>query len=330
MIKNHEYDKFQKYLKNNPDVDINIIDENNNYLINYIINYNKVDLLSILILKKVKLNIISTDGYSIFYNPIKYGFYDIIKLLLYFNDTNNINLLNLIDNYNKIPLHYAIQFKRNNIIKEMLKYQFNLNHVDKNNNNALNIALISKNTEAAYLLINENININQINNKGETAIFESLKNKFDDISLKLIENNCDLKIKNNKFQLTPLLLSVYLNNITISKKIYEKQKDCNEQDNFGNCILHYCITYDFMELYNFFIDKISYDLFNLNGLNALSYLLELNKTYDKYKIDLLLNKSNINYQDNKGNTILFKLLELNLFIKYQDILKKKKIKNFHN
>ena len=79
MIKDHQWDKFIEYLKNNEDVDVNIRDSTDNYLINYAIIFNKIDAVSILIYRGSRLDITDNDGRSILYIPIKYGFNKIIE-----------------------------------------------------------------------------------------------------------------------------------------------------------------------------------------------------------------------------------------------------------
>jgi len=123
LIKKHKWKEFSNYLKNNEDIDINIRDESDNYLINYAIIFNHLDTVSMLIHRGSRLDITDAEGKSILYIPIKYNYVKILSLLLHFNKTNiGISLTDILDSNNNIPLHYAIKSKNNKIIKLLLQY----------------------------------------------------------------------------------------------------------------------------------------------------------------------------------------------------------------
>ena len=118
LIKKHKWDDFSNYLKNNEDIDVNIRDNSNNYLIHYAIIYNHKNTVSMLIHRGSRLDITDSNGRSILYIPIKHNYVDILSLLLYFNKTNiGISLVDIVDKNNNIPLHYAINTKSIKIIK---------------------------------------------------------------------------------------------------------------------------------------------------------------------------------------------------------------------
>jgi len=68
-ISNQDWDNLKKIITDTKDIDLNIRDESNNYLIQFIIIYNKVDLIDLFIEKKCKFDIIDNDGKTLlFYN----------------------------------------------------------------------------------------------------------------------------------------------------------------------------------------------------------------------------------------------------------------------
>ena len=71
-----DWDNFKKLIIETKDIDLNIRDESNNYLIQYIILYNKPDLYDLFIEKKCKVDIIDNDGKILLYYVIKYNYYD--------------------------------------------------------------------------------------------------------------------------------------------------------------------------------------------------------------------------------------------------------------
>ena len=91
LIKNHQKEEFTKIFKENSDIDCNIRDDNNNYLIQYAILYNMPDIINLLISKGSKLDIIDIDGRSLLFMPIKYGYIEALKILLE-KDKDNIGV----------------------------------------------------------------------------------------------------------------------------------------------------------------------------------------------------------------------------------------------
>jgi ankyrin repeat protein len=332
LIKSHNYDEIKKILNLNNNIDLNILDKSDIYFIEYIIMYNNVELLALVLTKNIKLDILTNEGMSILYYPIKFGYYDIVQLLLYFNNIKiGISLLDIVDKYHKIPIYYAIEFNNIDTINLILKYNFNYNIKDNEDNTYLHYAITKKNINIIKLLLNKKINYNIRNKNGYTAINLAISYELTEIVEILLQNNVDLSIKDDIYQITPLLNAFYNNNINIIKLLMNHNVDYNDQDNKGNSILFYIIYNKNLELYNMFINKVNLNLVNVDGDNILSYLLksDINKNdYSKYYISKLLSQCNLNIQDINGNTIWHKLIEDDLWINYIDILSKTKNKIF--
>ena len=139
-LKNEEYDKFEKsldYIKNNnisiDDIDLNMKDDNNNYLITYLILSNKHKLVEKLLeIESIKIDIYDNDGRSILYIPIKYNYEKIFKTLLdYNNKTIGVSICDIRDYNGNIALHYAIKIKKLEFIEELLKNNSNTLFADK-------------------------------------------------------------------------------------------------------------------------------------------------------------------------------------------------------
>jgi len=72
LIKTHKIDELEKILFSDEIKSLNFHDENNNYLIHYLINYNQIELLEKLLEKKnIKLDIVDNEGKTILYLLIK-------------------------------------------------------------------------------------------------------------------------------------------------------------------------------------------------------------------------------------------------------------------
>lgn len=113
LIKQNKWDEFVIFLKKNEDIDVNIRDNLNNYLISYAIIQNQIEVVKYLINRDSKLDIIDNDGRTILYIPIKFGYNEILELLLKSNMQRvGISLVDMKDITDSIAISYAINFKK--------------------------------------------------------------------------------------------------------------------------------------------------------------------------------------------------------------------------
>ena len=335
LIKNHDYENFLNTIKLNEDIDLNIPDDIGLYLIHYAILFKQNDIVALLISKKCKLDLLDNEGFGIFYVPIKLGYIEIIKLLIYFsNIVIGIPLLEFQDKYFNIPINYAIKFKKIDIIYEILQNKTNINYKDIDGNSILHllIPLISdKYIDLIDILLQNKININCINKFGQNALHIAIENKNIAVCKILLDNKIDIDIGTIEFQLTPLLLSVILNEYEICKLILEYKPNINYQDTSGNSVLYHAIQNKSIKFINLFMNDCDVNLINING-NIAVYLYFQHeydiKKLDNYYFRELLVKSKINIQNNIGKTILHYLVEYNIWEKYYDILINKNNKIF--
>jgi len=332
LLKSHNYDKIKEILEIDNNIDLNIIDKSGIYFIEYVIIYNNIDLLALILTKNIKLDILTHDGMSLLYYPIKYNYIDIVRLLLYFNNVKiGISLLDIIDKYNKTPIFYAIEFDNILIIELMIKYNFNYNIKDNEDNTCLHYAIIKKNIDILKLLLTKNINLNIKNKTGNTIINLAISYDLTEIVEILLTKNVNLSIKDDIYQMTPLLNAFFNNNINIINILEKYNVDYNDQDYKGYTILFYIIYNRNLELYERYINKVDINLINIDGDNILSYILKSNinkNDYSKYNLSKLLIQSNLNIQDNNGDTIWHRLIEFDIWLDYIDILSKTKNKIF--
>nr|QBK89057.1 MAG: ankyrin repeat protein [Mimivirus LCMiAC02] len=361
LIKKHKWDDFSNYLKNNEDIDVNIRDNSNNYLIHYAIIYNHKNTVSMLIHRGSRLDITDSNGRSILYIPIKHNYVDILSLLLYFNKTNiGISLVDIVDKNNNIPLHYAINTKSIKIIKMLLDAGSDVNTTDSRNYNALQLAVYSKNIEIVNLIIKSNIKFN-INNKGKTgesALHIACNFQLDDIVQLLIKHNINVNIQDYDNEFTALHYSVNLNNIKITNILlkggnkakpltYEhsdKGANVNIQDFMGNTAIHYAIielNYNILGILlnsKYTKNIINLNLYNIDSKLPIHLLLEQSikglkslkgpKSPNNSYMSTMLKLSNLNFRDNRGYTPMHHISSNNIWKKYVSLLKTKKINIF--
>jgi len=334
-IKNHQYDKLIATIKSDIKYDLNEMDESGIYLIQYAVLFRQRDIVALLISKNCKLDILDSEGRSIFYIPIKFGYNEIVSILINFsNVVVGVPLLDMLDSYSNIPLHYAIIFNRFNIIREMLQVKSNINFKDNDGNSSLHLIIKSSKedtTELIYMMIEKNINLNQVNKNGENALHIAVDTNNLIIAKLLLKNGININTETLNDHLTPLLIATIHGNIKMCNLLLEYNPNINCQDIYGNSVLNHAILNKSKQLIELFSDKVDVNLTNISGNITINLFFEndipMNKLLD-YKFDTILLKSRLNIQNNIGKTTWHYLVEKDIWEIYELILKEKKNKIF--
>ena len=328
LLKNHEWDNFKDLINKTEDLDLNIRDNSNNYLIQYIILYNKSDLLNLILSKNAKIDVNDSDGRNIIYNPIKYNYLEIIEILLKYESKNfGISISDISDTNGLYPIHYCTIFKNLDALKLFKKYKKSFNELDFFDNLPLHYAVKLKDINIFKYILKESNEINFQTKQGETALHLSCNFEQIEMLKELINIGADVNIQDYENQLTSLMYSVIINNHEMFNLLIEKS-DISLQDVNGNNILHYLIYEKSYSLINIILEKkIDLDISNIKGILPLHLLLinfeDTKNNIDKFNFDHFLENTNLNIQDNDGNSC-FLLLCINNFWKRLKNLKPKK------
>lgn len=337
LVKQNKWDEVLDFLKNNDDIDVNIRDNSNNYLINYAIINNNIAAVSLLIHKGSRLDITDNDGRSILYVPIKYNFDKILDLLIHFNKINiGISLIDIKDKNGHIPLHYAIIFKNINAIKILLEAGSDVNISDNNGQNSLHLAVYTKELDIVLLITEQNIHINARTGTGENALHISCNFELLDIAELLLTKGIDKNAQDYEHEFTPLHYSVTLNNKNITALLLKNLADPNIQDSLGNTPLHYTLMEENYEIFMFFMtsnytkDNININLSNISSKLPIHIFLEknVNKETVFEFLGLLLKGSNLNYQDENGITAFHYISMNDIWKQFKEDLGTKKLNIF--
>jgi len=331
-IKNNEWNEFKIYfnqiVKSNETIDLNLRDDTNEYLLYYAILFNRLDLVKLLVDNGAKIDIIDSDDRCILYLSIKYGYDKITEYLLEKNkDTIGINILDIKDRRKKIPLHYAIQKKKLNMIIKLLEFGSNPNIIDIDGYNALHLSIFTRDIEIVKILIKHIGNINSRCISGETALHLAVNLRLTDIAILLIESGININIQDYNHEFNVLHYVATINQIQILKILLQKNININAQDIFGNTPLHYAFI---EENYNIVaelikLDNLNYNLWNINGKLPLHIYFENYSNNNDEFLEKLIDKTNISIKDYNGNSCLFYIINLDLWKKYHNILVNKKI-----
>jgi ankyrin repeat protein len=335
MVMEHKWEEINKLLK---DIDINIKNTNNLYLIYYCILFNQIELLNEILKMDPIIDFIDFEGKTILYLPIKMYYNDVIdKLLEYNNKIIGIDIINIQDNDKNTPLHYAIMFNNIYCIEQLIKY--NCNFVLKNiqGNTPLhtaatgNIIILEKIFNSKYFLENPSI-INIQNNIGETPLHIACNFESINIIKLLLSKKANVNIYDNT-HLTPLFYTITLNNIQSCELLLEYNINLNSQDINGNTPIMYAFQDKNEKIFKMLLEKdLNYNLNNINGRTILHMILyaslENMNIINKFPIKKIIENIDLNFQDNNGNSCLHLLFQTDLWEQYKNILEKKKLNMF--
>jgi len=330
LIKYNKWEELINILDKNIDLDINIKDKNNNYIISYAVINNRLDILKILIKKLAKIDILDSDDRSILYYPIKLGFDEILDYLLEVNkELIGVNIINIRDKNFKTPLHYAVMNKNINGLNKLLNADANPNYTDNKGYNLLHHAIFTRDENICKTIIPHIAHINMVTTSGDSALHFSCNLQLTNISKLLINSKINVNLQDYQHEFTALHYAVNLNQIEVVEEILKAGGNPNIQDIFGNTVIHYAIIEKYFTLIDIIIAKskypVNFNLYNIDGKIPLHILLENYTSQDEKYLDLIIKDSNLSITNNDGNSCLFLLCLLNLWRKYEDVLVKKRL-----
>jgi ankyrin repeat protein len=331
LIKNNDFDKIFNLIKDKKFINFDIKDENYNYFIQYLINYNQIKIVNLILdLSKkdninIRIDIFDSDGRTLLYNCVKFNYYDLCKTLIEYNKTTiGISIINIKDVLGYTSLHYAIIFNNLNLFKLLLENNADPYICGKDGNNSYILCLMYNRFKILIYLLKNYKFIDFRTNNGETII-QVATNYQSEIVYELFNLNINLNNVSNDFGLSIIHQSIILDNFRLFKLLLDKNIDFNLSDFLGNTPLHYIIIdnrYQYLELFLNKIKNIQFNLSNINGDIPLHLLLDKNIDFKEYieLIKLIILESDLNIQNNFGITCLMKLVNNNLIDLFKEIL----------
>lgn len=334
LVYDKQYDSIIKLLKNDKNgYDLNNKDKYNNYLLTYAIINNHFDLIKVLIENGARIDIIDQEGYTILYYIIRFNYFDILKYILDYNDSCiGISIVNLIDKHGYISSYYAIKYNNIDALKLLIKHNLNLYIKDYTNGyNILHQALYSRNIDIIKYIIDQDISINNVSNSGESPLHIVTNLQLIDILDYILQKkNINVNIAEFDSELTPLHYALNLNNLYISTQLIKHGAGINMQDVYGQMSLHICVLNRNREIFDVLIKEksLNYNIWNYHGNTPLHMLFEKYSDNDRYFIEHLIPHTNVNLQNNTGDSVLHYITKHNLWGTYRDLLVKKKLNIF--
>ena len=351
LVKEQKWDDVLELIdKNYENFDYNIKDGSNTWFLEYLIIFNKHLIIEKLLTKHIRIDILDEENRSILYNVIKFSYIDILKILLQ-QDKKKVgkSILNIIDNEGNTPIYYCVKFCNETALNIMTTYQTYYYGKNKEGENILHYSVKTMNLSIFKILNNFISNINIGTNNNETCFHLAIKYKHHALITYILE--CfdknplyiDFDIKEIKYNFTALhyiFISIDFQMIYIFKD-YFKYFNVNALDKSGNTIYHYWINNISMNTYklvdinkttNILFDlEIDYDLVNIDGNTALHlFLTGTEKSIEANNLLMvtLIFRTNINIQNNLGESCLFMLIKKNLWKNVANKLVDKKLDIF--
>lgn len=332
LLKEKKYNTLAKLLIKNKSINLNIVDKSGNYFIIYPIIFNEYNLLQLCLRYNVSIDFIDNDGYTCMFYPIKFGFNRIANLILAYSKKQLSDIANFQDRYGNTAIFYTIYYNNFEIFKELFNYEIDLTVTVANNYNIIHMIVFHKREQfLTYLLelpLFESYRylLNNHNGDGESPLHLACNFELLSLTTILLKEDVEINDNTNINNISPIMYGVLLNNYEITDLILDYYPNINLQDINGNTVLHHAVSqknpYFFKRLKELDYD---YDITNINGETVLHLVLKTITELDDYDVEELLEKTNINIQDNNGDTILHILVRNKLWLNYKNILSKKRI-----
>ena len=333
LIKNKNIKEFEKIISKDEKINLNIKDDNYNYLIYYILIYNLEETLDLILKRNLRLDILDSDGRNILYIPIKFSYNSVLKKLLEFDKNHiGINILDIKDKLGLTALHYSIIFNNFDGFKILLQYQSNYLTHNNQGLNAFHICIQYNRINFFIELINLIADLNFSSKDNQSLLqFAIINDKFDFVKF-ILKKKININNQDYDNGLTALHQVIIKNNKSLAETLINHGAKIDIQDFYGNSGLHYAISEKNSNIIKLLIKfNPNYNLINIDGNTPLHMYLDgddKSNYLEKDILEVLITKTNLNIQNNEGITCLKILINLFLFKNYEKILLNKELNFF--
>jgi len=313
LIKNKNIKELIKIIKNDPKINLNIKDSTYNFFIYYAILYNEEELIDVILTRDIRLDILDTDGRNILYIPIKFSYNNILKKILK-KDNENIGLpiIDIKDKLGLSALHYSIIFNNFEAFKILLE---NSNILINNNQNlnAFHICIQYNRLNYFTELLNKVSELSFITSNNENLLQYTLLYDKPDFVPFILKKKININNQETANGLTALHQSIIKGFKNIIKDLINHGANLDIQDYYGNTALHYTISEEKNDILELLIKyNPNYNLTNIDGNTPLHLYLK-NSYLEKDILTILIPKTDLNSQNNQGESCLKRIIELYIF-----------------
>lgn len=331
LIKKQEFDEVYNMIKSKKITNLDFRDNNYNYFIQYIVNYNVKKIIELILNSSdinIRIDILDIDGRTILYNCIKFNYIDIITMLIQYNKTNiGISIIDMPDRLGMTSLHYSVIFNNYEVFILLLENEADPYIMTKEQANVFILCLMYKRTKMISYLLDKKYKINFTNANGETLLQVAINyNNMDVINLLLV-TSININNISSDYGLTAINQSIILDNYDVYKLLLNMNANITIADFYGNTPLHYIFVYDKInylnDLFKKNIDTVQFNRTNINGETPLHILLNSTIDLDNISNDILekiIMETDLNIQNNRGITCLILLIRNNMLQRFKKLL----------
>lgn len=259
------------------------LDINGSSPLHWAVDYNHYNVVEFLLKNKVSPDV-KDDASSI------------LSLFKYQNTDEDFEIFQNETKAGFTPLHYAVFYGYENIVKLLLEYNANINDDENILRIApIHLAVTQQNFSLIELLVKHKANINLVNCFDYSVLHMAIILNNISLAQKLLDYGADINI-NPQFKDTPLHLAVFLNNLKMVKFLCDQGADVNLKNEDGFTPIHIAFTQNNIEILDI--------LFNSNNFNSedfeqdlyLNLAVQINN--EKLVKKILNLNPNVNLNDN--------------------------------
>lgn len=212
---------------------LNVKDRDRYTLLHHAVFSQQSDIVKVLLdCKRVTVNARDRDKSTPLLHAVESQNLDIIKLLLEARaDVNSVNSNDI------TPLRRAIKSRNLDVLKLLIDAGVNVNQKDTNEYTPLHDAS-RLNTSTVKLLLEAGADANVVNSFGSLPLHNAIRHSNTNMSKLLINSTADLNMKSKYFG-TPLKAAIDSKNETVTKLLLDAGVDINSEVRVGETPLHY-------------------------------------------------------------------------------------------
>lgn len=217
---------FTKHLINEYNFDVNVSNKNGVTPLMYAISQKRIETAKILILdKKLNVNVKDNDKQTYLHYMINAQLYDLAEFFLD-KKKDKINL-SIKDHKGRNSFFLACDTKTPSLslLTKLLKRGSDVNSCLNNGITALMQSIIKDNKKSFEFLLKNRADIDYLDDDNESAVHKAVRSDDRDYLSSLLMKAPDLTIRAGEKMLTPLMLSLELNNIVYFRMIDKIKHD---------------------------------------------------------------------------------------------------------
>ncbi|KAJ5072020.1 ankyrin repeat family protein [Anaeramoeba ignava] len=303
LAANSKNSEILKLVLNTKKVDINSFDNTHKTPLLYAVETGNIQLVSLLIQQKAKLDLSDDSSFTIFHKSILMNNEEMFFYLA--KQANSEEELNINSGSpsGDLLIHSAIIIRNFNILKFIIEHEGLINAQNHKEETPLHLAAYTGNFEIIKLLLE----------KGADPKIQDLKNQFPifiicdcatlygvkitKLITLLLSKGTDINCKNGELKQTCLHLAVQKKNMKLIRFFIEKGADMNIQDSNGSTCLHYAIKTDDIEIMKYLCKNGAYtEIQDRDGKSPLNYMQpkkrkQIKDLITKWQEKLLLKKT---------------------------------------